>query len=138
MSNKNQLLNHNERLASVIQTLQGKSVPGSGEGNNPTGGVITGTMVGTTTLVAPPGQNTYYYSLEEFADRFLVVLKPVNTDANSFHIIMCRQNITDEFEVYSSYPTTAATDTILLSISDHVLAITTSLSQYNQVTYIAA
>lgn len=30
MSNKTQLLNHNERLASVIQTLQGKSVPGGG------------------------------------------------------------------------------------------------------------
>lgn len=41
MSNKTQLLNHNERLASVIQTLQGKSVPG---GSSSGGSVETCTV----------------------------------------------------------------------------------------------
>lgn len=39
MSNKTQLLNHNERLASVIQTLQGKSVPGGGGASGGSGGI---------------------------------------------------------------------------------------------------
>lgn len=52
MSNKTQLLNHNERLASLIQTLQGKAAGGGG-------GMQTATVTSTATRVIEP--DTIWY-----------------------------------------------------------------------------
>ena len=70
MSNKTQLLNHNERLASVIQTLQGKSVPGGS-------GVETCTV---TISAGNYGGYTYYFNENlELVEVYIDISGPATT-----------------------------------------------------------
>lgn len=127
MSNKTQLSTNNTTLASLIATLQGKASGG--------GSLETGTITGVTTLIADPGtEATFYYDLSVFSGKRLVVLK--NSLYASAHVVLCRDNIDDDFILAASELVGNSSATV----ADNIMTVIdgTSVTAYANFDYYAA
>lgn len=88
MSNKTQLLNHNERLASVIQTLQGKAAGGGG---------ASAETVTISLQYKFPVSGSLYYVGETGA------VETTNVDNTPASIVIQKNSILAMYQCWSSY-----------------------------------
>lgn len=131
MSNKNQLLNHNERLASIIQTLQGKSVPGS------VGSLETGTLPTVTSYIAT--YSDYYVDLESIPgieSKLLVVLQFVDSSRKNPAWILTRSSPEQNFSLSAISGNDNFTQNTILN--GYVFGFTQCLTTVGELTYYAA